>query len=121
MAGRCVLVVTNLKPAKMRDVMSYGMVGGRCRGPLGCVAAALGPADVVAVRPTPIPALMLQVLCASNDTHDQVDPVNPPEGVPLGERVTFEGCGRLVGLDFRGPGGLCANCPTSPLHRSAAS
>lgn len=27
MAGRRVLVVCNLKPAKMRDVMSYGMVG----------------------------------------------------------------------------------------------
>lgn len=25
--GRRVLVVCNLKPAKMRDVMSYGMVG----------------------------------------------------------------------------------------------
>lgn len=27
MQGRRVVVVTNLKPAKMRDVMSYGMVG----------------------------------------------------------------------------------------------
>jgi hypothetical protein len=27
MRGRRVVVVTNLKPAKMRDVMSYGMVG----------------------------------------------------------------------------------------------
>lgn len=26
MQGRTVVVVTNLKPAKMRDVMSYGMV-----------------------------------------------------------------------------------------------
>ncbi|KAI3431480.1 hypothetical protein D9Q98_004532 [Chlorella vulgaris] len=56
MQGRRVVVVCNLKPAKMRDVMSYGMV-----------------------------------LCASNDAHDQVDPIIPPEGVPLGERVTFEG------------------------------
>ncbi|PSC67857.1 nucleic acid-binding [Micractinium conductrix] len=56
MAGRRVLVVCNFKPAKMRDVMSYGMV-----------------------------------LCASNDAHDQVDPVVPPEGVPVGERVAFEG------------------------------
>eukprot|EP00195_Chlamydomonas_chlamydogama_P011043 CAMPEP_0202890242 /NCGR_PEP_ID=MMETSP1392-20130828/727_1 /ASSEMBLY_ACC=CAM_ASM_000868 /TAXON_ID=225041 /ORGANISM="Chlamydomonas chlamydogama, Strain SAG 11-48b" /LENGTH=435 /DNA_ID=CAMNT_0049573779 /DNA_START=27 /DNA_END=1334 /DNA_ORIENTATION=+ len=56
MAGRRVLVVCNLKPAKMREVMSYGMV-----------------------------------LCASNDAHDQVDPVNIPEGVPNGERITFEG------------------------------
>ncbi|KIZ05283.1 hypothetical protein MNEG_2672 [Monoraphidium neglectum] len=56
MQGRRVVVVLNLKPAKMRDVMSYGMV-----------------------------------LCASNDAHDQVDPIIPPEGVPLGERVAFEG------------------------------
>jgi len=27
MQNRRVVVVTNLKPAKMRDVMSYGMVG----------------------------------------------------------------------------------------------
>ncbi|KAL4429006.1 hypothetical protein ABPG77_006045 [Micractinium sp. CCAP 211/92] len=56
MEGRRVVVVCNLKPAKMRDVMSYGMV-----------------------------------LCASNEAHDQVDPINPPEGVPVGERITFEG------------------------------
>jgi tRNA-binding EMAP/Myf-like protein len=29
MQGRRVLVVCNLKAAKMRDVMSYGMVGAR--------------------------------------------------------------------------------------------
>eukprot|EP00983_Pelagomonas_calceolata_P095109 1157967-Pelagomonas_calceolata.AAC.6 len=28
MQGRRVVVICNLKPAKMRDVMSYGMVGG---------------------------------------------------------------------------------------------
>lgn len=32
-----------------------------------------------------------QVLCASNAAHDQVDPVNPPEGAAIGERITFEG------------------------------
>jgi len=32
-----------------------------------------------------------QVLCASNEAHDQVDPILPPEGVPVGERITFEG------------------------------
>lgn len=59
MQGRRVVVVCNLKPAKMRDVMSYGMV-----------------------------------LCASNETHDAVDPIIPPEGVPNGERITFEGHAR---------------------------
>ena len=32
-----------------------------------------------------------QVLCASNAAHDQVDPVDPPEGAAVGERVTFQG------------------------------
>ncbi|KAF6263252.1 hypothetical protein COO60DRAFT_1624675 [Scenedesmus sp. NREL 46B-D3] len=56
MENRRVVVCCNLKPAKMRDIMSYGMV-----------------------------------LCASNDSHDKVDPITPPEGVPLGERIAFEG------------------------------
>ncbi|KAL6764487.1 hypothetical protein V8C86DRAFT_1592312 [Haematococcus lacustris] len=56
MRGLRVLVVCNLKPAKMREVMSFGMV-----------------------------------LCASNETHDQVVPVAVPEGVPNGERCTVEG------------------------------
>lgn len=59
MQGRRVVVVCNLKPAKMREVMSYGMV-----------------------------------LCASNDTHDQVDPILPPEGAAIGDRITFEGYGK---------------------------
>ena len=33
----------------------------------------------------------MQVLCASNAAHDAVDPINPPKGVPVGERVAFEG------------------------------
>ena len=35
--------------------------------------------------------LHAQVLCASNAAHDQVDPIIPAEGVPVGERITFEG------------------------------
>eukprot|EP00854_Cymbomonas_tetramitiformis_P016413 gene16413-19485_t len=31
------------------------------------------------------------VLCGSNEEHTQVDFVVPPEGVPVGERVTFDG------------------------------
>lgn len=33
----------------------------------------------------------LQVLCASNDAHDQVEPIIPPQDVPVGEKITFEG------------------------------
>lgn len=40
------------------------------------------------VRPQPYQP---QVLCASNDAHDNVDPIIVPEGVPVGERITFEG------------------------------
>ena len=32
-----------------------------------------------------------QVLCASNADHTQVDPLRPPAGVPIGEKLTFEG------------------------------
>lgn len=32
-----------------------------------------------------------QVLCASNEAHDAVDPVVIPQGVPNGEPVSFEG------------------------------
>ena len=32
-----------------------------------------------------------QVLCASNAAHDQVDPLLPPEGVAVGERIAFAG------------------------------
>eukprot|EP00884_Botryococcus_braunii_P011222 jgi/Botrbrau1/200/Bobra.0022s0180.1 len=56
MQGRKVVVVANLKPAKMRDVMSYGMV-----------------------------------LCASDSSHEKVDPINPPAGAAIGERIAFEG------------------------------
>uniref|UniRef100_A0A7S2YY40 Uncharacterized protein n=1 Tax=Chloropicon laureae TaxID=464258 RepID=A0A7S2YY40_9CHLO len=35
--------------------------------------------------------LQRQVLCASNADHTQVDPLRPPAGVPLGEKLTFEG------------------------------
>mmetsp|Transcript_18619 Transcript_18619/g.25815 ORF Transcript_18619/g.25815 Transcript_18619/m.25815 type:complete len:433 (+) Transcript_18619:104-1402(+) len=56
MKGARVLVLCNVKPSKMRDVESFGMV-----------------------------------MCASNEDHTQVDFVTPPEGVPNGERLTFEG------------------------------
>ena len=41
----------------------------------------------------PLPLAPPQVLCASNDEHDKVEPVVVPAGVPLGERVTVEGYG----------------------------
>lgn len=31
------------------------------------------------------------LLCSSNEDHSKVEPLCPPEGVPLGELVTFEG------------------------------
>lgn len=43
-------------------------------------------------RPPQPPPPPLQVLCASNDAHDAVDPIVVPEGVPLGEKISFEGC-----------------------------
>ena len=52
MEGAGVTVLCNLKPRKMRGVMSQGML-----------------------------------LCASNDEHDKVELLSPPEGAPAGERV----------------------------------
>ncbi|KAL6073758.1 G4 quadruplex nucleic acid binding protein [Balamuthia mandrillaris] len=60
MIGARVLCLCNLKPAKMRGVLSEAMV-----------------------------------LCASNEDHSQVELIHPPEGVPNGERITFEGYSHL--------------------------
>ena len=127
MAGRRVVVVCNLKPAKMRDVMSYGMVRLYCHvlpcsclHAASCACACVGACTVLAgcrspaatwppqcrrcclpARPPARPPACLaclpawpaclQVLCASNEAHDAVDPVNPPEGAAVGERITFAG------------------------------
>lgn len=34
---------------------------------------------------------VLQVLCASNASHDKVDPIAPPPDAQIGERIKFEG------------------------------
>ncbi|XP_077213704.1 nucleic acid-binding, OB-fold-like protein isoform X2 [Tasmannia lanceolata] len=54
--NRRVALVANVKPGKLRDVMSAGLV-----------------------------------LCASNQDHTVVEPLLPPEGAILGERVLFSG------------------------------
>lgn len=56
MQDRLVVVCCNLKPAKMRGILSSGMV-----------------------------------LCASDQNHEVCDPLIPPEGVAIGEKVVFEG------------------------------
>lgn len=54
--NRHVVLITNVKPGKLRDVMSEGLV-----------------------------------LCASNEDHTKVEPLLPPKGAKLGERVTISG------------------------------
>ncbi|XP_057541160.1 tRNA-aminoacylation cofactor arc1 [Amaranthus tricolor] len=54
--NRRVAFITNVKPGKLRDVVSEGLV-----------------------------------LCASNEDHSVVEPLLPPEGATIGERVSFEG------------------------------
>ncbi|XP_042416756.1 aminoacyl tRNA synthase complex-interacting multifunctional protein 1-like [Zingiber officinale] len=56
LVNRRVVLVTNVKPGKLRDFMSAGLV-----------------------------------LCASNEDHTVVEPLIPPEGALLGERVSFSG------------------------------
>lgn len=87
MLHRRVVVLLNLKPAKMRDVVSSGMV---ISLPSTSTAACLLTTCRVVQR---CRGDAVQVLCASNATHDQVDPICPPEGAAVGERVTFEGYG----------------------------
>ncbi|XP_043814251.1 tRNA-aminoacylation cofactor arc1-like isoform X3 [Manihot esculenta] len=56
LTNRRVVLITNVKPGKLRDVMSEGLV-----------------------------------LCASNEDHSVVEPLLPPEGAKIGERVSFSG------------------------------
>ncbi|XP_028778865.1 aminoacyl tRNA synthase complex-interacting multifunctional protein 1 isoform X2 [Neltuma alba] len=56
LTNRRVVLITNVKPGKLRDVMSEGLV-----------------------------------LCASNEDHTVVEPLLPPEGAKIGERVSFSG------------------------------
>ncbi|KAK9115977.1 hypothetical protein Sjap_014924 [Stephania japonica] len=56
LANRLVVLITNVKPGKLRDVVSAGLV-----------------------------------LCASNQDHTAVEPLIPPEGAKIGERVSFLG------------------------------
>ncbi|XP_020584406.1 tRNA-aminoacylation cofactor arc1 isoform X4 [Phalaenopsis equestris] len=54
--NRLVVLISNVKPGKLRDVMSSGLV-----------------------------------LCASNQENSAVEPIIPPEGAKIGERVSFPG------------------------------
>ncbi|PON34945.1 Ribosomal protein [Parasponia andersonii] len=56
LTNRRVVLITNVKPGKLRDVMSEGLV-----------------------------------LCASNEDHTIVEPLLPPEGSKVGERISFAG------------------------------
>ncbi|CAL1392705.1 unnamed protein product [Linum trigynum] len=56
LTNRRVVLIANVKPGKLRDVMSEGLV-----------------------------------LCASSEDHTAVEPLLPPEGAKIGERVSFSG------------------------------
>ncbi|XP_021758237.1 aminoacyl tRNA synthase complex-interacting multifunctional protein 1-like [Chenopodium quinoa] len=56
LVNRRVALITNVKPGKLRDVVSEGLV-----------------------------------LCASSEDHSVVEPLLPPEGAVVGERVSFSG------------------------------
>ena len=181
MQNRRVLVLANLKPAKLRGILSSGMV--RCPPPCKCQllfcpcpcnalliahdasgdayddtascrerraerAGSLriseapcfqlcpfsgrhsckGALPITAISPDLPP---VQVLCASNDAHDKVEPVLVPEGVAVGERVSFEGfpgapepvlnpkkkLWEKIASDLTTNAGTL----TDPLHRSAVT
>ncbi|RLM93393.1 tRNA-aminoacylation cofactor ARC1 [Panicum miliaceum] len=56
LTNRHIVLITNVKPGKLRDVMSAGLV-----------------------------------LCASTEDHTAVEPLIPPEGAKIGERISFAG------------------------------
>ncbi|KAG2601595.1 hypothetical protein PVAP13_5KG603100 [Panicum virgatum] len=56
LTNRHVVLITNVKPGKLRDVMSAGLV-----------------------------------LCASTEDHTAVEPLIPPGGAKIGERISFAG------------------------------
>ena len=61
------------------------------------------------------------MLCASNEEHTAVDPINPPEGAAIGERVTFEGCAgpQLLGVGAAPAYYLLKTAFPSPGHTLA--
>ena len=95
MQQRKVVVLCNLKPAKMRDVLSSGMVkpsflyihASAAEHVLLIICFALRSAASVLTEIKSV----VQVLCASNAAHDQVDPVVPPQDAEIGDRIRFEG------------------------------
>ncbi len=87
MHGRRVLVVCNLKPAKMRDVMSHGMVRGGLRQWLvvitGCAVPCCGCCCMFAAIPgTAVLAI-----------HAVPAPLCPPPFVFLSPECFFSPCG----------------------------
>lgn len=84
--NRRVALITNVKPGKLRDVMSEGLVRVLLKFSylLQFVSCDV---EMTAYVLTPI----FQVLCASNEDHTVVEPLLPPEGAKIGERVTFSG------------------------------
>ena len=104
------MLITNVKPGKLRDVVSEGLVClsffcSSCFLFLQvCTFTYFLPAfsDVNVVRVFFHSFdkresykfdlnTCIQVLCASNEDHTIVEPLLPPEGAKPGERVSFSG------------------------------
>lgn len=82
MKNRLVALITNVKPGKLRDVMSEGLV------------RIFFYQDQIIAKLSVLSHLFffsLQVLCASNEDHSVVEPLLPPAGAKPGERVSFSG------------------------------
>lgn len=56
-----------------------------------------------------------QVLCASNDAHDAVEPLTPPADAPVGERVWFGEEGKTQAAAAE-PNRCVRACVPRPLH-----
>ena len=53
--------------------------------------ALLGSSSTLVAKQGVSMVAVMQVLCASNAAHDQVDPLTPAQGSSVGDRVTCKG------------------------------
>ena len=84
MKNRLVALITNVKPGKLRDVMSEGLVR-------VLFYQRSDYCETLSLSLSHLFFFSLQVLCASNEDHSVVEPLLPPAGAKPGERVSFSG------------------------------
>ncbi|THG12749.1 hypothetical protein TEA_006430 [Camellia sinensis var. sinensis] len=80
LTNRRVVLITNVKPGKLRDIMSEGLLQESCNQDTN-------------LRKKRNSAVLRKkrVLCASSEDHSVVEPLIAPEGAKVGECISFSG------------------------------